>query len=214
MDPTLSVDTARDGILDALTEQRILAIVRAADRFLARQHAEEILTAGISVIEVSLSTPGALDLVADLVVQHPDAIVGVGTVLSAASVLDAAAVGARFFVAPALDDESVHAAHRHGLGSFPGCATPTEMLRATRLGATGVKVFPARAWTPEALADVLQAMPDLNCVPTGGLALADVSPWVHAGAVALGLGSALTGHGAQIADFLARGARSGNPVPQ
>jgi 2-dehydro-3-deoxyphosphogluconate aldolase/(4S)-4-hydroxy-2-oxoglutarate aldolase len=199
----LSVDTAGERIIDVLRDQRILAIVRANDRSIARQHTEEILTAGIIVIEVSLSTPGALDLVADLVVQHPDVIVGVGTALSAASVVDAAAVGAQFFVAPALDDESVRAAHRHGMASFPGCATPTEMLRAAELGATAVKIFPARSWTPDTLADVLQAMPDLRCVPTGGLTLADVRPWADAGALALGLGSALTGHGAEIADFLA-----------
>jgi len=100
--------------------------------------------------------------------------------------------GARLLVTPTLEPEVISTAQRYGAATVIGTATPTEMLRAQSLGADLVKIFPASQWTPKTLADVLQALPQLRCVPTGGVTLDNAPDWIAAGAVAVGIGSALT----------------------
>jgi 2-dehydro-3-deoxyphosphogluconate aldolase/(4S)-4-hydroxy-2-oxoglutarate aldolase len=174
-----------------------MAIVRAGDAEQAYTAATRLVDAGLRVVEVSLGTPQALDAVERLVRRHDGvAAIGVGTVLDAADVDRAAGIGASFIVAPTLNPAVVRTAAEHGLASFPGCATPSEMWQAAGLGATGVKIFPASLWTPRALADLLHALPGLRCVPTGGVRLDDIPAWLAAGALAVGLGSALAGDSA------------------
>ena len=183
---------APDAVLGALQAQRVMAIVRAGDAGQAYTAATRLIDSGLRAVEVSLSTPQALDAVERLVRRHDGAAaIGVGTVLDAADVARAAGIGASFIVAPTLNPAVVRAAAAHGLASFPGCATPSEMWHAAGLGATGVKIFPASLWTPQALADLLHALPALRCVPTGGVRLDDIPAWLAAGALAVGLGSAL-----------------------
>jgi 2-dehydro-3-deoxyphosphogluconate aldolase/(4S)-4-hydroxy-2-oxoglutarate aldolase len=161
-----------------------------------------------------MQTPRALEIVDGLVRQFGGtAHVGVGTVLDAATTAEAARIGARFVVAPNLNAKVVQAAAGHGLASFPGCATPSEMQRAVELGATAVKLFPASLWTPRAMTDVLHAMPHLGCVPTGGVGLDDIAPWLRAGAIAVGLGSCLE-DGADAAMARVRSAALGSAVKE
>lgn len=183
---------AAAAVLRALSEQRIMAIVRASDAERALAIASGLIDAGLRVVEVSMGTPRALDVIARLVGRYEGtALIGVGTVLDAETVCHAAAIGAQFIVAPTLNPDVVMAASAHGLASFPGCATPSEMEHASRLGTTGIKVFPASLWRPQALSDVIRALPSLRCVPTGGIGLDDLASWLDAGAIAVGLGSAL-----------------------
>ncbi|MFI5910089.1 bifunctional 4-hydroxy-2-oxoglutarate aldolase/2-dehydro-3-deoxy-phosphogluconate aldolase [Dactylosporangium sp. NPDC051541] len=187
--------TAEDEVLEALRRHRIVAIVRAPDAGTALRRARDLLAAGLRVVEISLTTPGAwtaIESLAEECAGRDDVTIGVGTVLSPADAARAAAAGARFVIAPTLDRSVIAAARDGGLAAIPGCATPTEMWRATRWGATAVKIFPATLWTPRALAGVLEALPDLRCVPTGGIGPDDVDTWVAAGALAVGIGSALT----------------------
>ena len=100
-------------------------------------------------------------------------------------------LGARFVVSPVLEVNVVQTAADLGLASMPGVATPTEALAAFRAHADLIKLFPARVWSPAAVADLLAAMPDLPLVPTGGIEAADAPARIHAGAVAVGLGGAL-----------------------
>lgn len=181
-----------NAVLAALQAQRVMAIVRVGDAGQAYAAGARLIDAGLRVVEVSLGTPQALDAVEKLVSRagHTAAI-GVGTVLDAADVDRAGGIGASFIVSPTLDPAVVEATVAGGLASFPGCATPSEMVRAAGLGATGVKIFPASLWTPQAVADLLHALPSLRCVPTGGVRLDDIPSWLAAGALAVGLGSAL-----------------------
>jgi 2-dehydro-3-deoxyphosphogluconate aldolase / (4S)-4-hydroxy-2-oxoglutarate aldolase len=179
-------------VLGALQAQRVMAIVRAGDAGRAYAAGARLIDAGLRVVEVSLGTPRALDAVEKLVSRHGHtAAIGVGTVLAAADVDRAAGIGASFIVSPTLDRDVVETTVARGLASFPGCATPSEMWQAAGLGATGVKIFPASLWTPQAMADLLHALPGLRCVPTGGVRLDDIPSWLAAGALAVGLGSAL-----------------------
>jgi 2-dehydro-3-deoxyphosphogluconate aldolase / (4S)-4-hydroxy-2-oxoglutarate aldolase len=193
-------------VLAALRAQRVMAIVRADGAEQAYVAASRLIDAGIRAVEVSLSTPQALDAVERLARRHAgDVTIGAGTVLDPVDVGRAAGIGASFIVAPTLNPAVVTVAAGHGLASFPGCATPSEMWHATELGATGVKIFPASLWTPQAMADLRHALPGLRCVPTGGVRLEDVPAWLAAGALAVGLGSALADESA-VARVLEAGA--------
>ncbi|WP_217493842.1 bifunctional 4-hydroxy-2-oxoglutarate aldolase/2-dehydro-3-deoxy-phosphogluconate aldolase [Humibacillus sp. DSM 29435] len=177
--------------LTAIATYRYIAIVRAPDADTAFVQTSALLSLGAGVVEISLTTPDALDAIRRVVRAHPMALVGAGTVLDAVSAISAIRAGARLLVTPALHPEVIAAAGRYGVVVVPGCATPTEMLHAHELGAHAVKLFPARLWTPAALADVREALPQLHIVPTGGVSIDSVPAWLRAGAFAVGIGSAL-----------------------
>jgi len=170
----------------------VIGIVRTSDEQTALDQARRAIKAGLPVVEVSLTTPGGLGVIETLAAEGHEASIGAGTVLDAPTVDAVADLGGRLVVSPTFDPEVVAAAVRRGIAVFPGCFTPSEMLAAMALGATGVKIFPAHVWSPSALAGMLQALPHLPCIPTGGIGPNDVGDWIRAGAVAAGIGSALT----------------------
>jgi len=117
--------------------------------------------------------------------------VGVGSVLDAETARRAVAAGARYVVSPVFKPEIVAEAHRLDVPVMPGCFTPTEILTATEAGADVVKVFPADVFGPTFFKAVLAPMPHLRMMPTGGVSLTNAGDWIRAGAVAVGVGSAL-----------------------
>jgi 2-dehydro-3-deoxyphosphogluconate aldolase / (4S)-4-hydroxy-2-oxoglutarate aldolase len=182
---------SRDDVLALIRRERVVGIVRRERATDAYDDAKALLTAGLSIVEVSLTTPRAVDVIAKLARDTP--AIGAGTVLTIDEVERVADAGAGFVVSPILDFEVVAAARRRGLVTVPAAFTPTEMTSAVRAGADLVKVFPASTWSPAAIGDVLAALPTLPLVPTGGIGLADARDWISAGAVAVGMGSALRG---------------------
>jgi 2-dehydro-3-deoxyphosphogluconate aldolase / (4S)-4-hydroxy-2-oxoglutarate aldolase len=200
-----------------IADQHLVAIVRAADAGQAEARARALLDAGVRAVEIALTTPRAFEALEAVVAAAPaGSVVGVGTVLDAAAVAQAARLGARFVVSPNFDEDVVRMAHRHGLAALPGCATPTEALAALDAGADLVKLFPALTWTPRSVAAVLEALPQLPLVPTGGVGIDDAPEWIAAGAVAVGMGGALSRGslpeiGGRAADLLARLRESTRP---
>lgn len=176
--------------LARIADQGIIGIVRTGAADLARTAARTLLDAGLGSVEISLTTPGALDVIAELRDEGPG--VGAGTVRTLADARDAVAAGARFLVSPQLDVDVVRHAVDHDLAVVPGCLTPTEMQTARAAGAHAVKIFPAHLWSPAALRGLLEAMPDLACVPTGGIGATSAPEWIAAGALAVGVGGSLT----------------------
>ena len=182
--------------VETLHNERLVAILRESEAAVALELGERLLTAGVRLIEVSLVTPGALDVIAKLVElsrDFPGSLIGAGTVLDVAGVEDAANAGGRFVLSPVFDRGVISAAKDYGLAVVPGCATPTEMFEATRLGADAVKIFPASAWSPASLKDLLQPLPRLRCLPTGGISRECVPDWLKAGAEGIGLGGIMRG---------------------
>ncbi|MEV0821766.1 bifunctional 4-hydroxy-2-oxoglutarate aldolase/2-dehydro-3-deoxy-phosphogluconate aldolase [Nonomuraea rubra] len=201
-------------IVQAVTEQRVFGIVRSAGPQEALAAAEAVLDAGLRAVEVALTTPRALTAVAELTTRRPEALVGAGTVLDEAAARAAVEAGARFLVSPNLHPGVIRAGHRYGVPVFPGVATPTEIVRALEEGADAVKIFPASAVTPSWLRDVRAALPQVPAIPTGGVTIDNAPAWIAAGAVACGMGSALTSGGARaagerVASLLARLAQAG-----
>lgn len=180
-------------ITRAALAQRVFAIIRSDSYDHATAAADTLLSAGLTTLEFSLTTPFALEAVTTLVREVGDeAVIGAGTVLDAASARMAVDAGARFLVSPSLDPEVIRTGHRYGLPVFPGVATPTEMVRALELGADAMKLFPASAHSPRWIKDVRAALPQAALLPTGGVTVADAPEWIAAGAVACGMGSALS----------------------
>lgn len=179
-------------ITRAALEQRVFAIVRSDSYEHVTATADTLLGAGITSLEISLTTPFALEAIATLRRETgDDSIIGAGTVLDATAARMAIDAGALFLVSPSLDAEVIRTGHRYGVPVFPGVATPTEMVQAMELGADALKLFPASAHDPSWLKDVRAALPQAALLPTGGVTVEDAPDWIAAGAVACGMGSAL-----------------------
>ena len=186
-----------------VTATGVIGIVRSATAEQGLTAARTLLDAGLDVVEISLVTPDAVAIIAALIELYPAALVGAGTVVDRQEAQDCIRAGARLLVSPIVDQQVIAAAVEADVLAVPGANTPTECLTAVRLGAPLVKLFPASTWTPAAVADLLSALPALRLVPTGGVRIADAQTWYDAGAVALGIGSALTsGTPAECADRL------------
>ncbi|GAA4443729.1 bifunctional 4-hydroxy-2-oxoglutarate aldolase/2-dehydro-3-deoxy-phosphogluconate aldolase [Actinokineospora soli] len=175
----------------AIAAAKVVAILRCDGPERAVAVGEEIVRAGLPVVEVSLTTPDALTAIREL--TRTDGLIGAGTVLDAASARAAILAGARFLVSPAVIPEVISTGNRYGVPVLPGAQTPTEIVRALELGAALVKLFPADHLGPGFLRGVAAAIPQAAFVPTGGISAANAREWLAAGAVALGVGGALTG---------------------
>jgi 2-dehydro-3-deoxyphosphogluconate aldolase/(4S)-4-hydroxy-2-oxoglutarate aldolase len=180
--------------LTALGRHRTSAIVRADDTQTAASAMHAAMRGGVRIVEFTLTTPGAIELVAEFArLDMPEIdglrrpLVGAGTVLRVDEVERAAAAGASFVVSPVFDPAIVHAAVAADLAVLPGVHTPTEMLAAWRAGAQLLKLFPAPALGPMWLRSVLAPLPWLKVVPTNGVDLDNAAAWLEAGAFAIGL---------------------------
>jgi 2-dehydro-3-deoxyphosphogluconate aldolase/(4S)-4-hydroxy-2-oxoglutarate aldolase len=186
--------TAPDPITGSVISSGVVAVLRAptADGFSAVAHV--LVSAGITAIEVTLTSRGAIDAIAGLRRQLPDhAVVGAGTVLTADQAKASVDAGAAFLVSPVLDLEL---AGGFGVPFYPGCLTPSEIFTAQRSGAPLVKLFPAATVGPRYVKDLHGPLPDVRIMPTGGIDIGDVAAWLTAGAVAVGLGGPLLGDAA------------------
>lgn len=197
-----------DPVSAAIVEGGVVAVLRApsADAFAAV--ADVLFAAGITALEVTLTSRGALDAISGLRRRLPSgAVIGAGTVLSAGDAAAAVDAGASFLVSPVLDtlgDQPVP--------SYPGAYTPTEVFTAHRAGAPIVKLFPAGGLGPGYLKDLRGPLPDIRIMPTGGIGLDDIADWLTAGAVAVGLGGPLIGDAATGGSLTALAARAKHAV--
>lgn len=180
--------------LDVIIESRVVCIVRTTDPQTAHDVALGVHAGGLPVVEISLNTPDAVEVIAGLS-QTPGLCVGAGTVLSVQDVQRVAAAGARFMVAPNLDDDVVRAAKDAGLVVGPGVFTGTECARALALGADLLKLFPATTAGPATMQALSDPFPTARWLPTGGIGIDNAATWLAAGATAVGIGSQLTGFG-------------------
>jgi len=178
--------------LHLIAHRKVVGIVRATSADEAGTMARACLATGLDVVEISLTTPDALDAIRTIAHEYPQALIGAGTVLDASSARAATLAGARFVVSPSLHREVIETAHRHGASAIPGVATPTEAVAALSAGADAIKLFPASQWSPKSFRDMRAALPQVPFVPTGGVTPATAPEWIAAGAIAVGMGASLT----------------------
>jgi 2-dehydro-3-deoxyphosphogluconate aldolase/(4S)-4-hydroxy-2-oxoglutarate aldolase len=184
----------RPALPRALVSTGVVAIARASSTRHVTAAVETLVTCGVTCLELTLTMPGALDTISELVKQFgDDACIGAGTVLTADQARRCLDAGAAFLVAPSAVPEVVELAVADGVPCLPGALTPSEIVAAWQAGAAGVKLFPASVGGPRYLRDVRAPLPDIALIPTGGVAIDDVHAYVSAGAVAVGLGGPLFG---------------------
>jgi 2-dehydro-3-deoxyphosphogluconate aldolase/(4S)-4-hydroxy-2-oxoglutarate aldolase len=177
--------------IDALLKHKIMGLVRTNDQATGQAMAEAMVNAGIRTIEITLTTPGALNIVEKLS-ENKDLIVGVGTVISKEDVKSAEKSGAKFIVSPNTDSDVIEKTKSLDMVSMPGIATATEVGRALKAGADILKLFPASTYGPAHLKALRDPYPGQLWCPTGGISLGSVDDWFAAGANLIGLGGPLT----------------------
>jgi len=184
--------TERERIVARLIDLGAVAVLRLRDPKPAERVIDAICTGGVRAVEVTVTIPDALSVIERTANQlGDDVLLGVGSVLDADTARRAVDAGARYVVSPVFQNEVVEAAHVMGVPALPGAFSPTEILRAHQAGADVVKVFPAEVFGPAFIKGVLAPMPFLRLMPTGGVTPDNVGDWIRAGAVAVGVGSAL-----------------------
>jgi 2-dehydro-3-deoxyphosphogluconate aldolase/(4S)-4-hydroxy-2-oxoglutarate aldolase len=184
--------TTLESVTAAIEQSGIVAVIRMKDPDKVQAVVDAIAAGGVTAIEVTMTVPNAVGLIAALAPKMPSGfLLGAGTVVdaeTAAKVIDA---GAQFIVSPVFRRSVIAACHDREVPVTPGCFTPTEILDAWDAGADIIKVFPATALGPGYIKDVRAPLPQVKLMPTGGVTVENAGDWIAAGAVAVGVGSAL-----------------------
>ena len=179
-------------ISKALREHCLVAIIRfdkAADLV---QAAEALAEGGVRAMEVTMTTPGALEIIREARAKLDASILlGAGSVLDPETARMAMLAGAEFIVTPTTRPTTIALCNRYGVPVMSGALTPTEILHAWEAGSDMVKVFPAGDGGPAYIKAVNAPMPQIPLVPVGGVTLETVAPFLKAGACALGVGGKL-----------------------
>ena len=184
--------SARETTVRTIQALGVVAVIRMKDAGKLRAVIDAIAEGGVRAIEVTMSVPGAVGLIAQLAPVLPSSILfGAGTVTDAATARAVIDAGAQYIVSPVFRREVIDVCHERGIAVAPGCFTPTEILDAHEYGADIVKVFPATALGPSYIKDVRAPLPQVRLMPTGGVTLDNAGDWIRAGAIAVGVGSAL-----------------------
>jgi 2-dehydro-3-deoxyphosphogluconate aldolase/(4S)-4-hydroxy-2-oxoglutarate aldolase len=180
-------------VVSTLREVGIIPVIRAESADAALAVVEALVEAGLTVAEVTMTVPGAIDVIASVAKRFADQVlVGAGTVMDAETARRAVDAGAEFIVTPCLVPEVIDAARRADVAVLPGALTPTEVFEAFRLGGDMVKVFPAQNLGGASYLRALRGpFPQIPLVPTGGVTLDNVRDMFDAGAAAVGVGSEL-----------------------
>jgi 2-dehydro-3-deoxyphosphogluconate aldolase/(4S)-4-hydroxy-2-oxoglutarate aldolase len=179
-------------VLNFIYETGVIAIMRAQSSEHLISAAEAIKQGGVNVIEITMTTPGALKVVEQAVVKFGDQVMfGVGSVLDAETARAAILAGSQFVVSPTLNLDLITLCNRYGVPAIPGCFTPTEILTAHQAGASWIKLFPASIGGPSLVKAILAPLPQVKLVPVGGVNLNTTADFIRSGAVAVGVGSNL-----------------------
>lgn len=178
--------------LDLIRATGVIAIMRAQSSGQLIAAADAIKAGGVRAIEVTMTTPGALDVIAEATKRYGDDVLfGAGSVLDPETARAAILVGAGFVVAPTLSVPVVALCSRYSIPVVPGIFTPTEALTAWEAGADMVKLFPASVGGPAMIKAIRAPLPQLDIVPVGGVNLDTAVDFIRNGAAALGVGSSL-----------------------
>jgi 2-dehydro-3-deoxyphosphogluconate aldolase/(4S)-4-hydroxy-2-oxoglutarate aldolase len=183
----------REQIVQQIRKIGIVPVLRAPSAETAITAAGAIEAGGVPVLEVTMTVPGALDVIRAVVKSSQGRVlVGAGTVLDPETARACMLAGAQFIVSPALNLKTIELCRRYAVPVIPGALTPTEVVAAWEAGADVVKVFPCSAvGGPKYLAALKGPLPQIDMIPTGGVSLANAAEFLNAGALALGVGGDL-----------------------
>jgi len=180
--------------IDRLLSEKMMTLVRSNSQSEGQAMADALVEAGVKVIEITLTTPGALKIIEKLL-KNKDLLVGAGTVRTVKDVKKVEDVGASFIVSPDTNEDVIKATKKLKLVSMPGVSTPTEVAIAEESGADILKLFPAAILGPAHLKMIREPFPNNRWCPTAGITLESIPKWFEAGADLVGLGGPLTKDG-------------------
>jgi 2-dehydro-3-deoxyphosphogluconate aldolase / (4S)-4-hydroxy-2-oxoglutarate aldolase len=180
-------------VLQRIQEGGLVPIVRVESTDLARRAVAAIQKGGISILEITMTVPGAVRVIEELSAEMGrEALIGAGTVLDPETAKECVEAGAQFIVSPAINPLTMEYCNAEGVAIFPGALTPTEIVNAWTLGAAMVKIFPAgEVGGPGFIKALKGPLPHIKMIPTGGVTLTTARKFLEAGADALGVGSDL-----------------------
>jgi len=170
----------------------IVPVVRAASAAEALFAADAVHRGGVSIVEITMTVPGATEVIRELVKSMPEVLVGAGTVLDVEAARKCLDAGAQFLVSPGLDLPTVAFAAKEGVLIMPGALTPSEVMAASKAGVDFVKIFPCSQVGGASYIKALKGpFPQIQFVPTGGVNVTTAAEFIRAGSAALGLGGEL-----------------------
>ncbi|MBC7109107.1 MAG: bifunctional 4-hydroxy-2-oxoglutarate aldolase/2-dehydro-3-deoxy-phosphogluconate aldolase [Methanomassiliicoccales archaeon] len=175
--------------LEQLKDSGVIGIIRVTTTQDLIRIAKTLYEGGLSCLEITMTTPGALRAIEEAREELPDVLMGAGTVLDAATARQAILAGAQFLVTPTVKPDVIETAHRYGVLVIPGAMTPTEILTCWEAGADMVKVFPAEVLGPEFIKAMHGPFPQIPLVPTGGITAENAGEFIKAGAAVVCVGS-------------------------
>ena len=188
-------------VIKRLTDCGVVAVVRAESAEQGVKIAKAVMESGIVGIEITFTVPGALDIIKALAAECGDGIIiGAGTVLDSETARAAILAGAQYVVSPFLDVDTVKLCNTYNVPCMPGAMTLKEAVEGMRAGADIIKIFPGALFGPRIIKEFKGPMPQLKMMPTGGVSVENAGEWIRAGAVAVGVGGALTA-GAKKGDY-------------
>lgn len=172
-------------------KNNIVAVIRIKDTNIARCVTEQLIKSGFKFIELTLSIDNAPDLIKELKQKHPYTYIGAGTVLTVEECEEVIKGKADFIVSPCINEDVIKACNKNDLLCLPGAATPTEINTCYNLGCKVVKIFPGETLGPSFIKSIKAPMPFVECMPSGGVSLDNISDWFQSGAYAVSVGSSL-----------------------
>ena len=185
--------TDRPRTVDRIVDGGVIAVLRGVSDETLEPIATAIADGGITAVEVTADTPGVTEKIDRLstILADREAVIGAGTILDAATASAVSRAGAEFIVTPTLSAPVMETANREGLPVAPGIMTPTEAQQALELGTDVVKLFPAQTVGPGHIGAIHGPLSQVDVIPTGGITLENAASYIEAGAIAVGVGSAL-----------------------
>jgi 2-dehydro-3-deoxyphosphogluconate aldolase/(4S)-4-hydroxy-2-oxoglutarate aldolase len=180
-------------IIMEIVKSGVVAVIRADSEEEAILTSSACIEGGIKAIEVTLTVPGATEVISSLTKksEFKDLLVGAGSVLDSETARIAILAGATYIVSPCFDQDTALLCNRYQIPYMPGCMTVTEMKKAMEYGAEIVKLFPGNHYSPTMVKSIKGPVPQVSIMPTGGINLENAKEWIKNGAVAIGIGSDL-----------------------
>ena len=180
--------------IDRLLSEKMMTLVRSNSQSEGQALADAIVEAGVKVIEITLTTPGAHKIIEQLL-KNKDLLVGAGTVRTVKEVKKMEDIGVSFIVSPNTNEDVIAATKKLNLVSMPGVSTPSEVAIAEESGADILKLFPATILGPAHLKMLREPFPGNRWCPTAGITIESIPKWFEAGADLVGLGGPVTKDG-------------------
>ena len=182
---------SKSDVLHRIKSEKVIALIRADSSASLLDCARALSAGGLNCIELTMTTPGALEMCALVAKELPQVLLGLGTVLDADTASKGIAAGAKFIVTPCLRPTVIAVCHEAGVPILSGALTPTEAYSAHELGADVIKIFPAEFFGPAYIKSLKAPFPNLQFLPTGGVTPETLGDFLKAGAFATAAGSSL-----------------------